>query len=132
MQHPDPDQWNPSIQKPPPAPSAPPKQSFWKIKIGCVPLWLLLGIIGLFVLISLINGITTGGRGIGNSPTSTPSASGTPTPTDTPIPTQALTAKPQPKSLNQQINDAVQGAGMVGKNIKTSYSTDSKLVTVQE
>src|SRR5436305_4113571 len=53
-----------------------PKQSFWRRKVGCMPMWLLLGLIGLFVLIGLVNGITTGGKGVGND-SATPTTAGT-------------------------------------------------------
>ena len=46
--------------------------------------------------------------------------------TDTPIPT----ATPKPKTLDQQINDTVQGAGLFGKDIKTSR--DAQFVTVKD
>ena len=119
-QQPDPDQWNPSIQKPPPTPTP---QSFWLRKVGCMPMWLLLVIISafsLYVLISIISAFSTGDNRIGNGLPPTPSASATPTPTDTPILTQAPTAKPRPKTMDQQLNDIVQHAGLLG-NVSSPY-----------
>jgi hypothetical protein len=63
MQHPDPDEGNPSIQQPPPPPTKP---SFWKRKAGCMPMWLLIVIIcviGLYVFVSIVSAASNGGNG---------------------------------------------------------------------
>lgn len=97
-----------------------------------MPLWLLVGLIGLFCLISVTNFITTGGKGVSNTDVTPTSAA--PTPTDTPIPTQAPTAKPKPKTMNQQLNDIVQHAGLLGNVSPPTYggiyTTSDKSVAV--
>jgi hypothetical protein len=65
------------------------------------------------------------------SPTQAPpTAAPTTAPTATPKPTP--TATPKPRTMDQQVNDAMQNAGMLGKHLKTSYSRSDKSVTVSD
>jgi hypothetical protein len=93
---------------PPPPPPTPPKQSFWRRKAGCMPLWLLLVIGGSLCGIASLCGIV---GAVGNSSSSTATnTQATSVPTRAPAHLQATIAPTHPKPTSTPTNAPVEDA----------------------
>jgi len=116
--------------QPPPPPTKPP---FWKRKAGCMPMWLLIviiGVISLYILVSIVSAASNGGNGTNATPTIDATATqqdalniqATATreaqiqlativaaPTDTPVPPPQPTPKPTPMPATIPASAAVLG-----------------------